>query len=288
MAQALLPHPIYQYIKTQRAYSRKKKQDAETARVEKIKASEFYVTYFKQKVDAIYPLVRATHETHNFTYDLTNRNLWYLADTIGCALGKPREEIEAYIEEAKTDRDINAAAIALTPEVRVASPFGRRLGWYAVARALKPKTIVETGVDRGHGSLILCAALLRNAAEGHPGRYFGTDLRTEAGQLLAGKYAEMGKILYGDSIESLERHIESVDLFINDSDHSDDYEYREYVAIQPKLTPRAIILGDNAHVTDKLARFSRETGRKFLFFREEPKDHWYPGAGIGISFGSQP
>jgi len=295
VAQAILPDALYESVRAKWAYRRKKKReayerrkDAETARerdeIEKVKASHFYEHYFKQKVDSIYPLVRATHEIHNFTYDLTDRNLWYLADTIACALDKPREEIERYIEEAKTDREINAAALALTPHVQVASPFGRRLGWYAVARALKPRTIVETGVDRGHGSLILCAALLRNAAEGYPGRYFGTDLRREAGQLLAGKYAGVGKILYGDSIESLERHIESVDLFINDSDHSDDYEYREYLAIRPKLTARAIILGDNAHVTDKLARFSRETGRKFLFFREEPKDHWYPGAGLGISF----
>ncbi len=30
--------------------------------------------------------------------------------------------------------------------------------------------------------------------------------------------------------------------------------------------------------------FTREIGRNFLFFREEPKSHWYPGAGIGIFF----
>jgi hypothetical protein len=37
-------------------------------------------------------------------------------------------------------------------------------------------------------------------------------------------------------------------------------------------------------VTDKLALFSRKTGRHFLMFYEKPKNHWYPGAGIGISF----
>lgn len=295
VAQTLLPEALYEPLRAKRARWLKKRQetyerrkDAETVRereeLEKVKASQFYEHYFKQKVDSIYPLVRATHEIHNFTYDLTDRNMWYLGDIIACALGKPREEIEAFIDEARNDLDTNAAALATTPHVRVACPFGRRLGWYAVARALKPQTIVETGVDRGHGSLILCAALLKNVAEGYPGRYFGTDLRPEAGQLLVGKYASVGRILYGDSIESLERHIESVDLFINDSDHSEDYEYREYLTIRPKLTDRAVILGDNAHVTDKLARFSRETNRKFLFFHEEPKDHWYPGGGIGISF----
>jgi hypothetical protein len=52
--------------------------------------------------------------------------------------------------------------------------------------------------------------------------------------------------------------------------------------IADKLSPQAIILGDNAH--DKLARYSEEQGRSFLFFHEEPSGHWYPGGGIGISF----
>lgn len=33
-----------------------------------------------------------------------------------------------------------------------------------------------------------------------------------------------------------------------------------------------------------VAIFSRQYGRSFLMFKEQPKDHWYPGAGIGISF----
>jgi hypothetical protein len=27
-----------------------------------------------------------------------------------------------------------------------------------------------------------------------------------------------------------------------------------------------------------------KTGRNFVFFKEQPKAHWYPGAGIGISY----
>ena len=75
-----------------------------------------------------------------------------------------------------------------------------------------------------------------------------------------------------------------IDLFINDSDHSASYEYREYQSIKNKLSPKALILGDNSHVTDELLKFSIENDRNFVLFREEPKDHWYPGAGIGISF----
>ena len=147
-----------------------------------------------------------------------------------------------------------------------------------------PKIIIETGVDKGIGSVLLCSALLKNKEEGFDGRFFGTDINPEAGYLLKGKYAEVGKILYGDSIETLSQFNEKIDLFINDSDHSAEYEYQEYIAIKDKIAENAVILGDNSHTTDKLAIVSNETKRNFLFFREEPSGHWYPGAGIGISF----
>ena len=75
-----------------------------------------------------------------------------------------------------------------------------------------------------------------------------------------------------------------MDVFINDSDHSGNYEYQKYLTIKNKISTKAIILGDNSHATDKLLKFSIENERNFILFREEPKDHWYPGAGIGISF----
>jgi hypothetical protein len=124
---------------------------------------------------------------------------------------------------------------------------------------------------------------MRNKAEGFDGKYIGTDKDPNAGFLFTKPYSDFGKIFYGDSIESL-KAIQDIDLFINDSDHSADYEYHEYLTIAANLTPNAIILGDNSHISDSLRRFSEERHRHFLFFPEKPKDHWYPGAGIGISF----
>jgi len=43
------------------------------------------------------------------------------------------------------------------------------------------------------------------------------------------------------------------------------------------------VLGDNSHVTPKLAEFSIREGRRFVFLSEEPSRHWYRGAGVGIS-----
>ena len=162
--------------------------------------------------------------------------------------------------------------------------FAKRMGWYAFVRAMKPKVVVETGVDKGLGSCVITAAIKKNKEEGFDGYYYGTDINPKAGYLLSGEYSKYGEILYGDSIESLKKLDKTVDIFINDSDHSAAYEALEYETIKDKLTKDSIILGDNSHVTDKLLNFSNANGMKFIFFKEEPLNHWYPGAGIGVAY----
>jgi len=229
-------------------------------------------------------------ETTNFTYNLEECNKRYLASLISYILNIGFSTVMAYFEELEEDGELRShvadvitnsnLAFMADREVR----FGRRIGWYAFARALKPKIIVETGVDKGLGSCVLTAALKRNKEEGYEGKYFGTDMNPKAGYLLSGDYADFGSILYGDSIESLIKFDGMIDLFINDSDHSADYEAKEYEAIANKLSKHAIVLGDNSCSTDKLLNFSLKTSRHFVFFQEKPSGHWYPGAGIGISF----
>jgi hypothetical protein len=231
----------------------------------------------------------SSRETTNFTYEITAKNREYLVHTVSVVTGAPFSVAAGYICEIQDDESVRRHVIDRVRKGprRNASDetcaFGRRVGWYAFARILKPRVVVETGVDKGLGSVVLCAALMRNRAEGFPGRYFGTDINPDAGFLLAEPYDSVGRILYGDSIQSLQS-IPSIDLFVNDSDHSSEYERREYETIAPKLRDDGVILGDNCHCNDVLADFSAKRERQFVFFREEPKDHWYPGGGMGISF----
>lgn len=245
--------------------------------------------YLRGPAGALWQWLRSSREATNFTYDLEERNLRHLAALLAEVLAVPYEQAWAWLQELERDavlrRHVRDATLRsgradADPEAR----YGRRAGWYAAARALKPRVIVETGVDKGLGACVLAAALLRNAREGHPGRYYGTDVAADAGWLLTGEYAGVGRVLRGDSLESLRGLDATVDLFINDSDHSAAYEAAEYEAIAPKLSARAIVLGDNAHVTDALLEFSRRHGRRFVYFHERPLRHWYPGAGIGISY----
>lgn len=227
-------------------------------------------------------------ENTNFYYDLTPLNLVHLRSMLNAITGIEHDQIQGLIDELRRDDDLRkfikeGLELAKYPkDIKV--DFSRRIGWYVIVRLTKPKLVVETGVDHGVGACVLAAALKRNSEEGNPGRYIGTDINPHAGKLFRDPLSKFGEILYGDSIESLFQIEDEIDLFINDSDHSEEYEYEEYKAVETKLSSNAILLGDNSHVTDKLAMFAEDTGRNFVFFSETPLDHWYPGAGIGICY----
>ena len=219
--------------------------------------------YYNRKYLQILRWLRTSREDTNYTYEITPENVMYLASMIAVVTGETYETVMGYINEVKHP---NA---------------GRRLGWYAFARILKPRTIIETGVDKGLGSVILCDALRENNKEGFAGYYWGIDINPQAGELMTDKQRAYGYIITGDAVENL-KELDHADLFINDSDHAPAYEAAEYRAVS--LSDRAVVLSDNAHCTNELVKFSILNGRKFLFFKEEPLNHWYPGAGIGISY----
>ncbi len=247
-------------------------------------------SYHSKTFKSIFKWIFFNKETTNFTYPITETNKKYLASLISYLTNTDYNTVYNYFLELENNEDlynhiINSAQNSDRSFVTDIIPhYGRRLGWYAFVRILKPKVVVETGVDKGLGSCVLTAALEKNYEEGYNGYYYGTDINPKAGFLLGGKYANFGKILYGDSIASLKSLNQNIDIFINDSDHSADYEYNEYLTIKDKLSEYSIILGDNSHCTTKLLEFSLLTKRKFIFFKEDPDNHWYPGGGIGISF----
>ena len=229
-------------------------------------------------------------EITNYSYDIEENNKKYLSSLIADILNVEFDTVMTYIREIEKDTELKQHIEDVTANSSLSFladkevKYGRRVGWYAFARALKPNIIIETGVEKGLGACVLAAALKRNKEEGYEGKYFGTDNDITAGYLFSGDYADYGSILYGDSIESLTKFDGTIDLFINDSDHSEEYEADEYNTIANKLSEHAIVLGDNSHVTNKLLNFSLKTNRHFIFFQEKPSEHWHPGAGIGISF----
>lgn len=228
-----------------------------------------------------------------YSYELEEINKLYLASFVSQVTGVKLDKIMDYIRELENDDFLRShiKKIILSSDLKwradSVTKYGRRLGWYAFARAIKPKVVIETGVDKGLGSCVLASALLKNTEEGFSGFLYSTDINPEAGILFQAPYTSAGKIIFGDSIESLKTINEVIDVFIHDSNHSKEYEMREYETIVNKLSDNALILSDNARASSKLWEFARNTGRDFLFFQENPKNHWYPGSGIGIAFKKQ-
>lgn len=244
--------------------------------------------YYHQNYKIINTWAKKKTEFSNYYYDLDEKNQSDLASLISFVTQSPIEQVESYFKELKYDKQLEKHILNFWKNdsnmVDAKAAYGRRIGWYAFIRILKPKVVLETGVHHGVGGCIIASALLKNLAEGYNGKYFGTEINSNVGKLFSEPYAKVGKIIYGDSIESIKNLNETINIFINDSDHSSIYELNEYKAALPILDKCALILGDNSHVTDSLKEFSRIHNRNYIFFKEIPKDHWYPGAGIGVSF----
>jgi hypothetical protein len=231
-------------------------------------------------------LVRSREYT-NFTYRLTDTNLLEMAWFVAAVTGVTFEEANAFIDELNDDtglRDHLRDAVRgsdLRRVMDIEPLYGRRAAWYAIVRATHPTHVVETGVDKGLGSCVIAAALLRNAAEGSPGRLTAIDINSDAGALIGGAYGSMIDLRYGDSIEILQRSVAPINLFLHDSDHRYEHESAEYRAVASSLTEDALVMSD--HGGSALSDFARANSLKFLVFREDPANHWAPGGVLGVA-----
>ncbi len=232
-----------------------------------------------------------SREHHNYTYDLTRLSREHLAWFVSVTCEVPVRQVRAYLDEIEHDDALrrHIERTTATADRRGLADrtvrYARRIGWYAIVRATRPGHVVETGVDKGLGTCVLAAALLRNAAEGAPGRVTSLDINPEAGYLAkAEPWSSVVDLVIGDSVASIQALDRPVDLFLHDSNHSAAHERREFQAVEPKLAPGARLLTDNVTVTNVLAEHAEKTGRRFLAYRETPARHWYPGDGIGMAW----
>jgi predicted O-methyltransferase YrrM len=248
-------------------------------------AAGYGATLFRRPI-AWMRFVGFDRETTNFTYDL--RNEQELVAWVAEAVRRPVNEIEAYLREVRSDREFREElSQRLRPcrHLNDVPRFGRRLGWYCVVRATKPRLLVETGTADGLGTALLAKAMQRNTDDGHAGRFLSFDIGAESGWLVPDGVGEFVELVTGDSAETLPRELEGqeVDVFIHDSDHSAAHERLELQIALAHAADRLVLMSDNAHVTDELRDLAQERGAEFRFFREEPRRHFYPGAGIGLA-----
>ena len=227
----------------------------------------------------------SSREHTNFTYDLSSRNMRHLASWISGITGSSYGEANAWIREIAEDGEFADHVTRCTkasPRWRLADEevrLGRRLGWYALVRAIQPDLVVETGTDKGLGSCVIAAALLANGK----GRLVTIDVNPDSGFLIQDKYASVVEHVIDDSVEALGRLTGAgIDLFLHDSWHSREHESAEFASVLRATVPPRWLLSDNSDQTDVLHQLAIDHDWPFYYFREEPIDHWVPGQGIGL------
>ena len=242
------------------------------------------IRYLFRALKKSIPWLFRSKEFANFTYDLTPSNKEYLAWFIANVCDTSEGEIRGYFEELESSVRLQKYINDRLQQHRRGNEidseafFGRRIGWYAIVRATKPKIVVETGTEKGLGSLVLAEALIKNES----GRLITIDMEPSSGLLIGPEYGGVIERMIDNSLQAISK-IDRIDLFIHDSDHSAEHESREFKLLQSRLSSKGIVLSDNSHVTTELAKWSLEHGRRFVYFAEQPLNHWYPGAGIGVS-----
>lgn len=224
-------------------------------------------------------------EHTNFTYLLTGVNRRYLAHFVSNITGwKPAQVLELF-DELESDISFSSFVGKMTAKSKRrwfadSSPkFGRRLAWYAIVRITKPQLVVETGTDKGLGTLVIHKALAKN----RKGTLVTMDSNLDAGYLIAGLESDQVQVALGDSVELLsEPGFPAIDIFIHDSLHTYKHEMAEFSVAFSKLRRGGILISDDSEC-EALLDFADSVDWEVHYFREQPAKHPHSGAGIALA-----
>ncbi|MGI8707385.1 MAG: class I SAM-dependent methyltransferase [Actinomycetota bacterium] len=222
-------------------------------------------------------------EVDNFTYDLANED--ELVVWLSSELGANRGRVAELLVEARSNRELYGRLRDQTQRrisMKTEPAIGRRLGWYVIVRLVKPARIIETGTHDGIGSLVLLSALDRNSAEGNSGELVSIDPDPTSGWIV-GERANWSRRT-ADSRSVLREVLQEapVQLFLHDSLHTYEHEHFELEAAAAAMES-GVLVSDNSHETSALSDVCEKIGVRYSVWRERPRNHFYPGAGIGMA-----
>ena len=235
----------------------------------------------------ILPWLARSKECTSWTYHLTDRNRTEACSVVAMLTSRSLNEVLEYMDEVLNDPDLaehvrtRTAASADGWRGDAEFKLGRRLLYYLIVRARRPRVVVEAGVDKGLGAALICRALQRNRIEGAAGRYLGVDTH-EPGRafLFSGAFSAVGRLQQGDAVDFLERFDGLVDFYIHDTTPESGHLQACFSALWPNLAPRGVVCCSWA--TNEAIEYL--VGRAtFLTFVEEPENHWYPGSRLLIA-----
>ena len=109
-----------------------------------------------------------TEEFTNYMYEIAAINRNQMVGAVSQISKLPISEVEAYFTELETDFEFANQLIEKGKRLRrryelmFPIPYARRIVWYALVRIFKPNVVVESGTEKGLGSLIINRALEKN------------------------------------------------------------------------------------------------------------------------------
>jgi hypothetical protein len=239
----------------------------------------------KRPGDALRWLFRS-REVSNFTYELANED--EIPALLGSILGRPEEELAGYLAELRADEELTASLRKGLKRNRKRDPdprLGKRRLIYCAVRAERPRLVVESGVHDGLGTVVILRALRRNAEDGDPGELLGFDINPDAGWLVDAVGAPGNWTLeVGDVRKRLEPALSGrrVDLFIQDSLKTLEYESFELETAAAHAGSRLLLYSDDASVTGAISRVCERRGGRSATLRELPLDHYWRGNLLGL------
>jgi hypothetical protein len=219
-------------------------------------------------------------EIESFSFELANEP--EVVAEMAAALGRPETEIAAYAAETHDDPELGellAHHLRWRFDVKHRPPLGSRLAWYLVARALKPKLIVETGIYQGLGSLVLLRALERNRQEGSPGELMSFDALPSAGSVVRAQARRGWSRIVGSTRDTLVPALEGrqVDMLFQDTSHDEENQSFEFGAALSHAAPRLLLLDGSGGVSATLKATSAEHSGAYHLIAMRSRDHIHPG-----------
>jgi hypothetical protein len=213
-------------------------------------------------------------EVESFSYELANEPQY--AEFISGVLGEPREQVIAWMEEAKRDPVLNRDRGFHWSSKR-RQPMGNRLMWYPIVRATKPRVIVEAGVHEGLGSEVLLAALERNEREGFPGKLISFDIHEDTGWLVAPHLKKNWQFVLESTLTGMARVLREqdlrVDMFIHETLHTDETVRTEMDAVLRHAGPQLVVVDSSGMLLPTLRQYCQLHETQHHYFLDRPKDH---------------
>ncbi len=151
---------------------------------------------------------------------------------------------------------------------------------YNYVRVNKPEVIVETGVANGFSSRFILAAMRQNGV----GKLYSVDIKDNVGVLVLDEYKSRWELVIGPpktALIDLLSKLPAIDVFVHDSDHSEENMLFEMSLAYPKVSKA--IISDDVQCNEAFVSFAKKQGIEpiiYLSFRKAygllPSNHDKP------------